>query len=104
MTNPARLDRCAVLPGPDRVTIVAQLCSPTAACPDCGTLLHSIYSRYECHLGDLPWQGRPVALRIHARRFRCAAPTCIRKTFAERLAGTASLAARRTERLGSLHR
>ena len=91
-----------VLPTPDRVTIVAQPRSPTAACPDCGTSSSSVHSRYERHLGDLPWQGRPVALRIQARRFRCAVPACSRRTFAERLAGVAA-AARRTERLGSLH-
>jgi hypothetical protein len=92
-----------VLPTPDRVTIIAQRRSPTAACPDCGALSRSVHSRYERHLGDLPWQGRPVALRIRARRFRCAVPACSRRTFAERLAGVATVAARRTERLGSLH-
>ena len=92
-----------VLPTPDRVTIVAQPRSPTAACPDCATPSCSVHSRYERHLGDLPWQGRPVALRIQARRFRCAAPACSRRTFAERLVGVAAAAARRTERLGSLH-
>lgn len=92
-----------VLPTPDRVIIVAQPRSSTAACPDCGTPSRSVHSHYERHLGDLPWQGRPVALRIRARRFRCAVPACARKTFAERLAGTAALTARRTERLGSLH-
>ena len=92
-----------VLPTPDRITIVAQPRSPTAACPDCGTPSCSVHSRYERHLADLPWQGRSVALRIQARRFRCAAPTCIRKTFAERLSGVAAAAARFTERLGGLH-
>lgn len=92
-----------VLPTPDRVIIVAQPCSTSAACPDCGILSHSIHSRYERHLGDLPWQGRPVALRIQARRFRCPAPACVRQTFAERLLGIAAAAARRTERLGGLH-
>ena len=92
-----------VLPTPDRVTIVAQPRSPTAACPDCGTPSCSVHSRYERHLAELPWQGRPVALCIQARRFRCAAPACIRKTFAERLSGVAAAAARRTERLGGLH-
>ena len=92
-----------VLPTPDRVTIVAQPRSPTAACPDCGASSHSLHSRYERHLGDLPWQGRPVALRVQARRFRCPAPGCARQPFAERLPGIAAAAARRTERLGSLH-
>ena len=92
-----------VLPTPNRVTIVAQPRSPTAACPDCGTPSCSVHSRYERHLGDLPWQGRPVALRVQARRFRCCVPACSRQTFAERLSGIAAAAARRTERLGGLH-
>jgi len=92
-----------VLPAPDCVTIIAQPRSPTAACPGCGTSSSSVHSRYERRLGDLPWQGRPVALHVQARRFRCPAPACSRKTFAERLSGVAAAAARRTERLGSLH-
>ncbi len=92
-----------VLPTPDRVTIVVQPRSPTAACPDCGTPSRSVHSRYERHLGDLPWQGRPVALHVQARRFRCPIPACSRQTFAERLPGTAASTARRTERLGNLH-
>ncbi|WP_448192811.1 transposase family protein [Azospirillum sp. sgz301742] len=30
-----------------------------------------MHSRYERRLGDLPWQGRPVILRLHVRRFLC---------------------------------
>jgi hypothetical protein len=41
-------------------------------------------------------------LRIRARRFRCPNPDCSRQTFAERLAGTAPVAARRTGWLGDL--
>jgi len=99
-----------VLPTPDRVTIVAQPCLPTGTCPDCSVPSYSVHSRYQRHLGDLPWQGRPVALRIKARRFRCLAPACSRKTFAEHLSGVAAAAARSTQhaarstkRLGSLH-
>ena len=61
-------------------------------------------SRYERALGDLPWQGRPVTLRVQARRFRCLTPSCPRQTFAERLASVAAVAARRSERLGGLQR
>ncbi len=43
-----------------------------------------------------------MLLRVQARRFRCLHPACARQTFAERLPGVASIAARRTERLGSL--
>ncbi|MBU6355833.1 MAG: transposase family protein [Rhodospirillales bacterium] len=63
-----------------------------------------IHSRYSRMLGDLPWQGRPVTLRVQARRFRCLNPACSRQTFAERLVNIAPVAARRTERLGDLQR
>lgn len=101
--TPPGLAVVQVLPTLDRVIIVAQPRSPTASCPDCGTSSHSVHSRYERHLGDLPWQGRPVVLRVQARRFRCCVPACSRQTFAERLPSIATLAARRTERLSSLH-
>ena len=99
---PAGLAVVQVLPTPERITIVAQPLSATAICPDCGTTSCRIHSHYERLLGDLPWQGRPALLRVQARRFRCLDPLCFRRTFAERLPGVALLAARRTERLGSL--
>lgn len=74
-----------------------------ASCPECGVLSQRVHSRYERVLHDLPWQGRPVALRVQARRFRCLNPPCLRQTFSERLADVAT-AARRTERLGDLQR
>jgi transposase len=101
---PAGLAVVQVLPTPDRVTIVARLRSTTATCPDCGTVSQRVHSRYERTLGDLPWQGRSVTLRVQARRFRCLDPACPRQTFAERLASIAAVAARRTERLGGLQR
>ena len=93
-----------VLPTPDRVTIVAHPLAEAALCPDCGAPSHRLHSRYERQLLDLTWQGRPVALRVQARRFRCLAPSCPRQTFAERLTGVAAPAARRTERLGEVQR
>jgi len=99
---PAGLAVVQVLPAPERVTIVTQPQSATATCPGCGTISRRSHSYYERLLGDLPWQGRPVLLRVQARRFRCLDPSCSRQTFAERLAGVAPAAARRTERLGGL--
>ncbi len=63
-----------------------------------------LHSRYERTLADLPWQGRPVSLRVEARRFRCANPGCTRRTFAERLPEVVPVAGRRTARLGDLQR
>lgn len=99
---PASLALVRVLPAPERVTTVADPRSATATCPDCGTLSHRLHSRYDRTLGDLPWQGRPVLLRVRARRFRCLHPTCPRRTFAERLGDAAPVRARRTGRLGAV--
>lgn len=51
-------------------------------------------------VADLPWQGRVVEIRLHARRFRCADPQCRQRIFTERLPGTVQPKARRTARLG----
>ncbi|MFL5337627.1 MAG: ISL3 family transposase [Geminicoccaceae bacterium] len=101
---PAGLAVVQVLPAPDHITIVTAPQPVTALCPGCGSPSHRVHSRYERALGDLPWQGRPVTLRVQARRFRCLTPSCSRQTFSERLAGVAAVAARRTERLGGLQR
>ncbi len=99
---PADLAVDQVVPNPDRILILASPRQLSATCPACAHPSHRLHSRYRRTLADLPWQGRPVALQVQARRFRCLNPTCSRQTFAERLPGVASAAARRTERLGSL--
>ena len=101
---PAGLAVVQVLPTPDRVTIVAAPRSAVAACPACGGPSRRVHSHHERALGDLPWQGRPVVLRVQARRFRCLHPACPRQTFAECLGDVASARARRTGRLGALQR
>jgi transposase len=101
---PAGLLVQQILPSPDHLTIVATARQKTAACPDCAALSCRVHSRYHRTLGDLPWQGRPVTLRVRVRRFRCLNPSCLRRTFAERLGETARPAARRTSRLGDLQR
>jgi transposase len=93
-----------VVPAPDQVTIVATARQPTADCPTCRRPSGRVHSRYERRLRDLPWQGRPVVLRLRARRFRCPNPVCPRRTFAERLVHVAAAAARRTGRLADLQR
>jgi transposase len=99
---PAGLLVQQVLPSPDRLTIVASPRRGSAACPGCAAPSCRVHSRYERTIDDLPWQGRPVTLRVRARRFRCLNPACARQTFAERLADAAPAAARRTGRLADL--
>jgi hypothetical protein len=101
---PAGLLVQQVLPTPDRITSITRARQRLAACPDCTVLSRRVHSRYDRTLHDLAWQGRPVTLRVQARRFRCLNLACPRQTFAERLVEIAAVAARRTERLGELLR
>ena len=101
---PRALQVLRVLPSPDHVTIEAEPRGSSADCPACGLPSGRIHSGYLRNLRDLPWQGRPVTIRVAARRFRCVNPACARRTFAERLDGVALVAGRRTERLGGLQR
>ncbi len=99
---PAGLAVVEVVSTADHVVITSSPHQPSAACPTCAQVSQRLHSRYQRTLADLPWQGRPVKLQVQARRFRCLNPSCNRQTFAERLAGVAPAAARRTERLGDL--
>jgi len=98
---PAGLAVVGVVSTANHVVITSSPDQPSAACPTCAQMSQRLHSRYQRILADLPWQGRPVALQVVARRFRCLNPSCARQTFAERLVG-APVAARRTRRLGDL--
>ncbi len=101
---PNALQILRVLPSSDHVTIEAGPRPTSADCPSCGSASWRIHSGYLRTLRDLPWQGRPVTIRVAARRFRCTNLGCARKTFAERLDNVALVSARRSERLGGLQR
>src|SRR5215216_1288667 len=81
------------------ITLSAKTSASTARCPVCGKRSGRVHSRYMRTLADLPWQGVPVTVRLHVRRFFCDYRTCNRAIFAERLPGVAARYARRTERL-----
>lgn len=74
-------------------------------CPECGSASRTVRSFYHRCLADLPAHGRRVLIHVRVRRFRCLEPRCIRKIFAERLAGSITRPfARRTERLEDIVR
>jgi transposase len=83
----------------DEMTFTLRATSPTASCPDCGTISTRIQSRYSRTLHDLPRSGRPVHLVLHVRRFRCQKNTCGRKIFAEQFPTLTRPHARRSIRL-----
>jgi transposase len=77
---------------------VASTC-PSASCPVCGQKTARLHSHYRRTVADLPWGGRSVRLSLLVRRFRCWAPECPRRIFAERLASVVEPYARKTTRL-----
>lgn len=101
---PAGLVVDRVVTDPERVIITAHPSASQAACPACGRLSSRTHSHYTRTLADLPWQGRPVSIRVRARRFRCTTVECPRRVFAERLPSVASSRVRRSQRLGDIQR
>jgi transposase len=99
---PAGLLVQQVLPEPNRIIILSRSTAATSVCPLCGKASARVHSHYERRLADLPCQGRPVVLRIQARRFRCATRECPRQVFAERLPDAFTPRARRTVRLADI--
>ncbi len=96
---PSRLKLLGVRAAETAITLIARTSSRIARCPLCGKRSRRVHSRYTRTLADLPWQGVPVTVHLHARRFFCDEPACERKIFAERLPGIAAHYGRRTERL-----
>jgi transposase len=81
-----------------RVTIHARVTGSTACCPSCQAPSERVHSHYTRTLADLPWAGLPVSFQVVVRRFRCPAPECSQRIFAERLGEVAHVYARRTSR------
>ncbi|WP_081506046.1 ISL3 family transposase [Azospirillum lipoferum] len=88
----------------DRVVVAAHVRAATASCPLCRRPSRRVHSRYNRHLGDLPWQGRMGELRLQVRRFRCPAADCPRRVFTECLPTVAAPRVRRTRRLAEAQR
>src|SRR5829696_1284392 len=76
----------------------------SASCPLCGHKTARLHSHYRRTVADLPWGGRSVRLSLLVRRFRCSAPECPRRIFAERLASVVEPYARKTTRLHEILR
>ena len=82
----------------EHVVVVRVSSTALPRCPTCASSRVSYQSRYDRRLRDLPWQGRPVELRLRTRRFRCRNGACRRKIFAECLPSVAPARARESRR------
>ena len=96
------VDQVAI--APDRVIVAVHARGAVASCPLCRRPSRCVHSRYVRRLGGLPWQGRVGQLDMQVRRFRCSAPECPRRVFAERLPELALPRVRRTARLAEAQR
>ena len=87
----------------ESLVIPIRATSTSSPCPLCGAFSDRVHGRYDRRLADLPISGRRVVLTLRARRFRCEAALCRRRTFAERFDGNILKPwARRTARLDEI--
>lgn len=66
------------------ITLALASTRSEATCPLCQEVAHTIHSRYERSLGDLPCCGKALRIRLQVRRFVCRQASCPRRLFAER--------------------
>ena len=95
-----RVERVAV--EGEEVTVEAVPTAAEGRCPACGQPSARVHSRYVRALRDLPCSGRQVRVRLTVRRFRCVAPTCERRTFAEHVLGVTQSHRQAVQRLETL--
>jgi transposase len=70
-------------------------------CPQCHRSSTRVHSHYQRKLNDLPWEGIPVRIQLHVRRFFCDTKGCRQRIFTERLPKTVLRYSRRTCRLST---
>ena len=80
----------------DAVHIDLHRTARTARCPGCRRHSRRVHSSYTRQIADLPIAGHAVVLRLRVRRFRCSAPRCSRRIFAEQVPALAGRRARRS--------
>jgi transposase len=69
------------------VCIRARAMADEATCPGCGNSSRRVHGWYERRLADAPVGGRAVVIRLRVRKFVCQTLGCVRRIFAEQLAG-----------------
>lgn len=99
LPDPNTLHLICLAADPEGIVLTARAKGFAARCPLCAKLSERVHSRYVRTPTDLPWQGMPVSLRLHVRRFFCDEPSCERRIFTERLPGVVAHYGRRTDRL-----
>jgi transposase len=84
------------------VCIRARAQSDEAMCPVCGNASSRVHGWYERRLADAPVAGQAVVIRLGVRKFVCQTLGCVRRIFAEQLAGLTVRHGRRSLQLFGL--
>lgn len=69
----------------ETVNVKARLSTSYASCLTYGKKSHSVHSKYERHMLDLPIHGKRMNITLLVRNFRCRNPKCSQKIFTEQL-------------------
>ncbi|HHY72043.1 MAG TPA: transposase family protein [Bacillus bacterium] len=84
-----RLDRNLKLlysfQGENRLTLILELETKSAACPYCGHFSSRPHSSYTRSVHDLPIHDQEISLIIHLHKWFCDQESCPTKVFTERL-------------------
>lgn len=76
-----------VTESPGTLVVEAEAIGKPGRCPDCRSLARRVHSTYQRALDERPLGPRQVIVRLRVRRFFCDRKTCVRRTFAEQVAG-----------------
>ncbi len=82
--------------------IVSGSLTPSGICPDCGLHSRRRHGWRRRRLQDYPAHGEEVTVDLAICRWRCLAPACPRRTFADQLTSIAHPFARSTSRVGEI--
>lgn len=82
--------------------ILSGVLAPNRICPDCGLHSRRRHGWRRRRLQDYPAHGDKVTVDLAVCHWRCLAPACPRRTFADQIASIARPFARRTSHAGEI--
>ena len=69
--NAAEVELVCVRPKAGAIELEVRARRPSSSCLSCGRISTQVHSGYRRTLTDLPWQGLPVRILLHSRKFFC---------------------------------
>jgi transposase len=92
--NTAEVELICLRPKAGAIEMELRARRSSSSCPCCGHNSMQVHSWYRRTLADLPWEGFPVRILLHTRKFFCRNELCARHIFTEQLTATVARYAR----------